>query len=215
VGWGWWWRFDLSYLTTTHVGAVQRNDKTLQRWTKPVYDAFLAGAWLLHWTDDTLYWVAKPRVHTEPTTTDRGRRLHHATGAALESDVEPLYFWHGVLVTEQIMVRPETLTATQIQAETNAEVRRVMLERYGYERYVTDIGATVVQADDFGELLVAPRSGDTELKMVRVINSTPEADGSYKRYMLRVPPTVTSGLEGVAWTFGMTPADYARIQAQS
>jgi hypothetical protein len=45
--------------------------------------------------------------------------------------------------------------------------------------------------------------------MVKVINSTAEPDGTYKEYFLRVPPDVSSAREGVAWTFGLEPHEYA------
>lgn len=45
--------------------------------------------------------------------------------------------------------------------------------------------------------------------MVKVVNSTPEPDGSYKDYFLRVPPTITTAHEAVAWTFGKTAETYA------
>ena len=78
----------------------------------PVLDAFLAGAWMLHFTDDTLYWVAKPAVHVE--TIPGGRRLHSDKTAALESAVERLYFWHGVLVPAFVVVRPDWITLDHI-----------------------------------------------------------------------------------------------------
>ena len=43
---------------------------------------------------------------------------------------------------------------------------------------------------------------------VRVINSTPEPDGSFKRYLLRVPPDITTAKAAVAWTFGKKPDEY-------
>ena len=45
--------------------------------------------------------------------------------------------------------------------------------------------------------------------MVKVVNSTPEADGSFKDYWLRVPPTITTAHAAVAWSFSETPASYA------
>ena len=46
--------------------------------------------------------------------------------------------------------------------------------------------------------------------MLEVENSTPEPDGSYKRYFLRVPPEVRTPREAVAWTFGFdAEGDYA------
>jgi hypothetical protein len=174
-------------------------------WARHIYDAFLAGAWTMQFTDDTLFWFSKPAVHVEEIPT--GRRLHSAETAALESDVERLYFWHGVLVPAFVIVRPDWITVAHIQQEENAEVRRVMTERYGYERYLADTGAVREQADDYGELFRITRPNDTDLVMVRVVNSTPEPDGTYRRYSLRVPPTMTTAREAVAWTFGIQRAE--------
>jgi hypothetical protein len=44
--------------------------------------------------------------------------------------------------------------------------------------------------------------------MVKVVNSTPEADGSMKDYFLRVPPTITTARGAVAWTFSKTETEY-------
>jgi len=180
----------------------------VSRWAKPVYDAFLMGCWLIHFTDDTLYWAAKPVVHFK-TIPGGARRLHNENGAALESVVERLYFWHGVLVPAFVVVKPEWITTQHIADEANVEVRRIMMERYGYERYLTDIGAKRVQADDYGELFRVSRANDSDLVMVRVVNSTPEPNGEYKRYMLRVPPQIERAREGVAWSFGLSEGEYA------
>src|SRR5258708_19796990 len=37
--------------------------------------------------------------------------------------------------------------------------------------------------------------------MIEVINRTPEPDSSFKHYWLRVPPTMRTAREAVAWTF--------------
>jgi len=44
--------------------------------------------------------------------------------------------------------------------------------------------------------------------MVEVRNSTPEPDGSRRTYFLRVPPTMRTAREAVAWTFGLGAVDY-------
>ena len=44
--------------------------------------------------------------------------------------------------------------------------------------------------------------------MVEVVNSTPEPDGSRKTYFLRVPPTITTAREAVAWTFALGAGEY-------
>jgi len=51
---------------------------------------------------------------------------------------------NGVVVDEQICLRPETQTLDQIDKETNMEVKRIRIERYGWERYLEEKNAKVV-----------------------------------------------------------------------
>ena len=227
-GWSWWYRFELSWIATTYVGALQLNSpEPVQSWSKPIFEAFLAGAWFLHWTEDTVYWIAKPDVHVEPIAS--GRRLHNSAGPAIRSDVENLYFWHGVMVPAFAVVKPEWITLKHIADEENAEVRRIFIERYGLTRYLVDSGAEKIAEDEFGELYRSELPGDEPLVMVKVINSTPEPDGSSKPYFLRVHPEARlllkdgfgdsqklTPLNAVASTFGLTGAEYLkRLVTQS
>ena len=66
---------------------------------------------------------------------ERSRRLHCDTGPALVWGDFTVWFIHGVVVNEQIVMRPETQTPDQIlKDERNEEVRRVRMERYGMVR---------------------------------------------------------------------------------
>ena len=154
-----------------------------------------------------MYWVAKPTVHRDPAPGTR--RLHNERFAALESDLENLYFWHGVLVPAFVVLRPDWVTLKHIEDEENVEVRRVMIERYGQARYLMDSGAAEVHRDDFGILYRREVPGDEPIVMVKVVNSTPEPDGSFKDYFLRVPPQMERARQAVAWTFGKEEMAYA------
>ena len=101
------------------------------------------------------------------------------------------------------------LTVEQIQAEENAEVRRVMLEHFGYDRYLRDSGAAQVHRDECGVLWRVDLPGDEPLVMVEVVNSTPEPDGTSRTYFLRVPPRTPTAREAVAWTFGLDAEEYS------
>lgn len=83
-------------------------------------------------------------------------------------------------------------------------MRRVMLEHYGYERYL-DSGARPLHRDETGALWRIDLDGDEPVVMVEVLNSTPEPDGSRRTYWLRVPPSTRTARQGVAWTFGLHP----------
>jgi hypothetical protein len=175
----------------------------------PLYKAFISGAWFLFWTEKTLFWVAKPTMHFEQFEGARNnRRLHNGKYAAIESDVENFYYWHGVEVPSFVVTRPDWITIRHIETETNAEVRRVMIERYGQERFLADAGAVEIHRDDFGTLFRKDLPNDEPIVMVKVVNSTAEPDGSFKDYFLRVPPQITTAREAVAWTFDLPKEGY-------
>lgn len=68
--------------------------------------------------------------------------------------------------------------------------------------------------DDFGTLFRRRMPEELEpLMFVEVLNSTPEPDGSFRNYVLRVPPDVSTPREAVAWTFGtIDPEDYQPVR---
>lgn len=137
------------------------------------------------------------------------RRLHHESGPAIKySDEFAQYHWHGLNVPASVIENPELITPKAIDKEANVEVRRVMLARYGEARYIVDSKAKLIAKDNFGELYCKTHRSDESLVMVRVVNSTPEPDGTKKHYWLRVPPFITSARAGVAWTFGLDAAEY-------
>jgi|AGTN01.1.fsa_nt_gi hypothetical protein len=147
----------------------------------------------------------------KPTAThfDAEGRLHNERGPAIEyADWGP-YCWHGVVVDRRIVLEPETLTVKDIETELNLETRRIMLERFGASRFMEESGAVVIDDDPaFGTLYRKNLPRDEALQMVKVKNSTAEPDGSFRIYLLRVPPTMRTAREAVAWTFRMTVQQY-------
>lgn len=147
---------------------------------------------------------------------DEQGRLHCASGPAIEySDGWGVYAWHGIRVPRRVIETPETLTASEVLAEGNLERRRVMIERMGADRLLRSTRWLKVRHTDQDQqghvrrLLELRLQGDEGLVMIEVRNSTPEPNGSWKSYMLRVPPDVRTCAEAVAWTFGMKSGEYA------
>ena len=142
---------------------------------------------------------------------DEQGRLHHWEGlpAAEWPNGRGLYFWHGVEMTESAGRFPERLTPARVAAWSNAERRRVAIERIGLERFVKGIGARVVQEDKHGRLWRTEREIDGErFVAVEVLNATEEPDGSRRRYFLRIPPSIRTARQAVAWTFGLNMHEY-------
>jgi hypothetical protein len=77
-----------------------------------------------------------------------GRR-HREDGPAIEkTDGTKEWYLNHVEVTEQIVMMPETLTLAQIQKSRNNEVRSIMIERYGWQRYLVDSQAEMLDKRD-------------------------------------------------------------------
>jgi len=151
---------------------------------------------------------------------DAAGRLHSEMAPALRfRDGHAVYAWRGVLVSPRIALHAETITVPEILAERNVMVRHVLVERYGRERierqlgdragFLLDPDTEVRHQDEFGTLYRLARPGGGEpVAIVKVVNATPEPDGTFKDYFLRVPPWVRTAREAVAWTFGVEASDY-------
>ncbi|MGZ4961769.1 MAG: DUF6745 domain-containing protein [Limisphaerales bacterium] len=174
-----------------------------------LFKAFEAGACCFFFNEQGIEVCTLPSI----VRVDDEGRLHSAVGPAFAwlDDVRD-YYWHGIRVEAYVAEDPGRITVVDIESETNVEVRRVKIERFGPERYLIQSGARMVHQDDYGMLFRKELPGDEPLVMVKVVNATPESDGSFKDYFLRVPPTVQTAREAVAWTFGKAPCDYRPVK---
>lgn len=155
---------------------------------------------------------------------DARGRLHSTRGPAVSwPDGHQMFAVHGVRVPERVILQQDKTTPRDILAEPNTEVRRVMVELYGGERFMRDAGGRIIHTDETGKLWRKKMPDGTEdVLMVEVVNSTPEPDGSFKTYWLRVDPQcrplrrdgqlgepqVLTARAAVASTFGFTADEY-------
>jgi hypothetical protein len=143
---------------------------------------------------------------------DTHGRLHSLDGPAMAfSDGYALHAIHGVVVPANIVEQPDSITVEAIEDARNAEVRRVMIEMFGAARFISESGATLVHEDETGALYRRDMPDDEPLVMVKVINSTADRDGGLREYWLRVPPTMQTAREAVAWTFDMHEEEYTPL----
>jgi hypothetical protein len=143
-------------------------------------------------------------------------RLHNDSDMAIKyPDGYGLYAWHGVIIDwdkSWIITNPERITLESINKEQNAEVRRVMIERFTFERYIKESKAKPIDESKWGWLFSLDIGLPEPVKLVYVTNSTPEPDGTYKKYMIPVPPHIKTCLEGLAWSFeGVTEEEYSNM----
>jgi hypothetical protein len=103
----------------------------------------------------------------------------------------------------------------------NLTTRRNVLEKMGgadvlIQQLIKQGKAKKLQQDDFGTLwrLDFPDLQDSHMRYVEVVNSSPNEEGEYDHYYLRVPPDTRTAKAGVAWTFDK-PATRFGFAAQS
>jgi hypothetical protein len=109
--------------------------------------------------------------------------------------------WRGIPVDEQIVFHPEELKSRQILETRNAELRRVMLERMGFSRFLEEAKAEILDRDrdPGGErtLVKVAMEGDEDLVCLCV-----QCPSTARRYVIRVPPATTTCRQGAAWMAG-------------
>jgi len=126
--------------------------------------------------------------------------LHCDTGPALAyRDGWTLWYINGVAVDEQIVLRPEMQSISEIDGEKNAEVRRIRLERYGWPRYLRETNAKVLDyrrndVDATDESLM--QSADGSRILVCACPSTA------KVFTMRVPREIEKCEQAQAWLHG-------------
>lgn len=142
-------------------------------------------------------------------TVDINGRLHNTEGSALEFvDGWKIFYVNGIEVPAEAITDPTFLTVDRISSEGNIERKRAYINLFGQERFLEESNAKIEHQDDFGILYRSKVKGDEDFVMVKVVNSTPEPDGSFKDYFLRVPPATKTAKEGVAWSFNMPEKEY-------
>jgi len=100
----------------------------------------------------------------------------------------------------QTLARFDGLVAPDRRLVVTTEALRAAIEET--KGYVGVSGVYNLTAEDHNGL------GVDSLVMVQVTNSTPELDGSWHDYFIRVPPDVQTPRQAVAWTFGLEAEDY-------
>jgi len=143
--------------------------------------------------------------------------LHSEKEYAIEyPDHWGIFALHGAAVPRSLARFAGNMRVQDIEAERNLEIRHQMIDMYGIEQFIQDSGAEVVQEDSCGILYRKTLVDEEPIVMARVVNSTPELDGTYtcKECFLRVPPHISSVLEAIDWSFGKDARNYSpKVQA--
>lgn len=144
---------------------------------------------------------------------DERGRLHRSEGpAVVYEDGFSLNVVDGILLPDWYF-DPGAITIDRIENEPNLEVRRLLIEGFGGDEYITKAGGVLIHEDETGQLWSVVRDilmwERSEMRMVRVVDATPQPDGIHRFYWLHVPPDTETARAAVAWTFSISANEYA------
>lgn len=139
------------------------------------------------------------------------KELHNEDGPALEwADGTKAWAIRGVQVDEQIVMAPETQTIQQIDDEENIEVKRIRIERFGWERYLDEKKAKVIDERENaieGTYEVLVECDDMKILLCRCPSKTPP-----QVFPLEVDPSCNTCKEAQDYLHG---GDSSRIIART
>jgi hypothetical protein len=79
------------------------------------------------------------------TRWDSQHRLHGDGLPAFEfADGWKEYYWHGIHIPERAAIDINSYTAKEILSEKNAEVRRALMNLYGFEKILPEVNAKII-----------------------------------------------------------------------
>ncbi|MCM8796694.1 MAG: toxin-antitoxin system YwqK family antitoxin [Candidatus Omnitrophica bacterium] len=116
------------------------------------------------------------------------------------------YYIRGVVITQRLqrLLASKELTAETIVRIRNTALRRILLEEFGYERFLQQMNHEVIEKEGEQELIkINWHRREEPIYLVKVRCAT---TGVF--YTLRVPPTMQTVKEAIAWTFGMKKEEY-------
>ena len=191
--------------------------RDVMNWNDPVLDRFEIEESLVRscgwtwWHENVLAISDRPQLISR----DAQGRLHRANGMAIAyRDGWGFHAWHGLRVPAEILDRAE-FSADAIDAQSNAELRRVMLEREyngrtGFELYLKVRQARIVAEDELHgqpRRLIEVKVGTTPLRIIEVRNGSLEPDGTRRRFHLGAMRGDTPH-EVIAASYGIAPKHY-------
>ena len=155
-------------------------------------------------------------LHREPLP-GGGTRLHRDDGPAVQwPGGGGSYFLHGTPVPADLVELGWDVG--QIHREANSEIRRLAVERMGWDTYIRLAGLRdVATAPDPGNpgavlrLCDIPRVG----RVLLMRNGSPDRSGALRVYGELVPASIDDPVAAAAWQYGCSVNTYRRLQRRT
>ena len=176
----------------------------LLNYYKYIIEAFESGLGVYFPAGDTIVGIPTPKY-----SLDEQGRIHSQDGPALEwPDGTTHYLWHGIEVPESVIMNVRSITPKMILEISNTELRRIVIEQYGYREFLSAIPSKIIDSSEKGILrhvyLPSAYGQKETLAVVEVKDATNEEE----TFFIPVHSMVRKVGEAIASTFGMTADEY-------
>jgi hypothetical protein len=129
-----------------------------------------------------------------------------------------VWAWRGTRVPEWVITNPDL---GPISRESNTEIRRCAIENYGWDRYLTAIGAEPVHTEpDPGnpghtlalyDLPDAAQVYGSPVRLVVMHNASRDRDGGRRTFAETVPVDIQTAVGAQAWAFDTDETTYRSL----
>jgi len=124
------------------------------------------------------------------------------------------YYYENIRIPPKFhaaVKNPSLLTLEEVLGHPNQEVRFVGMKIIGFDAIRKSKNAKTIHRDNKtgAELFHVMGIFEEPVAFVSVLNSTPESDGTFKRYFLCVPSDKKTCRSAIAWTFRMEEDEYS------
>lgn len=127
---------------------------------------------------------------------DEENQLHCEDGPAVHyPDNTSIWMIHGIGVTEQIVMAPETQTIDEINRESNQDVRSIRIERFGWVNYLRDSKAKCIDKRHNDVEGTKEALYKTNLDDVRLVVTCPTG----RMFALGVPNNISTCAQAQQW----------------
>ncbi len=112
----------------------------------------------------------------------------------------------GVNLPRRYWTHSEEWKAEWLITEKNAEIRRMLLQRLGYDRIIEELGA--IEIDRYREYTLLKIDADVDVEPIHLLKMT--CPSTAHIHVLRVPPDLDSAREAICWiNWYIDPEDFA------
>jgi hypothetical protein len=150
-----------------------------------------------YWAYSDICFVSEKPIICKTNDTNQ---LHCVDGPAIAyNDGTKIYAYDGVIMDEETIMNPKSITIDSIEKTESEEQKRIKIELYGTSNYLTDIQASIIDMDTVKINPFDPNSESIPRALIRDKHNNVYfvgTDGStHRTYYMNIPNTIKTCIE--------------------